>query len=76
MKVTVTKEGVLVPREYLEGLGELEGLAEVEIVRERGRVLIVPVDGEDPIHGLGSRPVRCGVKDAAERHDEYLYSAS
>lgn len=30
----------------------------------------------DPLLGLGSDPVPCGVSDASARHDVYLYGAA
>jgi hypothetical protein len=69
MKVRVTDEGVVVPREFLPGVEE------VDIRAEGGIVLVVPAGAaEDPILGLGSAPVDCGAPDASERHDRYLYT--
>jgi hypothetical protein len=31
--------------------------------------------GSDPILGLGSDPVSCGLSDASAHHDVYLYGA-
>lgn len=81
MKAKVTEEGLLVPKELLEGLGS----EEVEIIEERGRVLILPSGGslavergtgeEDPIEGLGANPVDDDITDASVNHDRYLYGA-
>lgn len=30
----------------------------------------------DPLLGLGSEPVACGVSDGSARHDVYLYGAA
>jgi hypothetical protein len=68
MKATVHKAGVLVPRRLLKGA------TTVEIRRERGWVVILPLHGrQDPIRKLGRRPVRCGVRNGAAKHDAYLY---
>ncbi len=89
MKVKVTKEGLLIPKEVAERLGS----DEVEIFEEPGRLLIVaepgtlsPGDtggrsglgagrGEDPILRLGREPVRTGSQDGSTNHDRYLYDA-
>lgn len=89
MKVKVTKEGLLIPREVTERLGS----DEVEVFEEPGRLLIIaepenlsPDDtegrsepraelGEDPILGLGRHPVRTGAGNGSIDHDSYLYGA-
>ncbi|MFO0699687.1 MAG: hypothetical protein U0236_10680 [Nitrospira sp.] len=66
----VRKTGVLVPKRLLKGA------TTVDIRRERGRVVILPLPGRhDPIRKLGRRPVRCGVPNGAVDHDAYLYDA-
>jgi len=35
--------------------------------------VIVPTTKSDPILALGQHPVDCGIADASERHDRYLY---
>ncbi len=87
MKMKVTKEGLLIPKEVTERLGS----EEVEVFEEPGRLLIVaetasPGDteihpgpvaetDEDPILGLGRKPVRTGVRDGSTDNDRYLYDA-
>ncbi|HEY0379198.1 MAG TPA: hypothetical protein VGC87_19940 [Pyrinomonadaceae bacterium] len=66
MKTKVTKEGVLVPRKFFKGIEE------VEIRKENGLVVVVPVT-DDPILQLGSQPVSDEVEDASENHDQYIY---
>ncbi len=67
MKAKVTKRGVVIPKELLEGVDE------VEIRKEDGVILVVPIVGEDPIWGLGKNPVKGGLPDASENHDRYIY---
>lgn len=69
MRVGVTAQGVLIPRHMLPGVEE------VEVRAEHGKVVVVPVAPvpDDPIVGLGSSPVDCGVEDASQNHDRYLY---
>lgn len=77
MKVKVTKDGFLIPKE----VAERPGSDEVEVFEEPGRLLIVAdtaasgdtVEGQDPILGLGSKPVHTGVRDGSTNHDRYLY---
>lgn len=85
-KAKFTKEGLLIPREVAERvLGE--GLEEVEILEEDGRLVVAaaekdgnrattePPPDEDPILGLGRNPVRTGARDGSTEHDRYLYGA-
>lgn len=68
MKAAVRKTGVLVPRRLLKGV------TTVEIRRERGRVVLLPLHGRhDPIRQLGRHPVRCGIRNGAAEHDAVLY---
>ncbi len=66
LKIKVTEQGVVVPKEFLNGIKE------VEIRQEHNRIVIVPIE-DDPILGLGSQPISDGVKDASENHDAYIY---
>ena len=68
MKAKVTKRGLVIPKEMLAGAEE------VEIRQEDHRIVISPLV-RDPILNLGKRPVECGVSDASEHHDIYLYGS-
>ena len=68
LKAKVTKRGLIVPKEMLAGAEE------VEIRKEDHRIVISPVVS-DPILNLGKHPVECGVSDASEHHDSYLYGS-
>ena len=67
MRSKVSEEGVLIPRKMLEGVDE------VDIRKEDGAILVLPVSGVDPILGLGKRPLSIDMTDASEKHDLYLY---
>ena len=67
MKTKVTEQGVLVPKQMLEGVDE------VEIRKEQNMILIVPVT-DDPILQLGRHPIACDVTDASEHHDRYIHT--
>ncbi|HST05057.1 MAG TPA: hypothetical protein VLQ48_10005 [Chloroflexia bacterium] len=67
MRTKVSKEGVLIPKNLLEGIDE------VDIRKEDGTILVVPVNGSDPILELGKHPITIDVTDASEKHDLYLY---
>jgi hypothetical protein len=84
MKVKVTDEGLLIPREVAERLGSTS----FELFEEPGRLVIVaePASSEefgsrsgaghdDPILELGRRPVHTGLRDGSTGHDRYLYGA-
>ena len=68
MKVKVTENGVIVPRELLDDAEE------VEIRKENGKVIVTPLPKVDPILGLGENPVACGAPDASEQLDRYLFA--
>jgi len=70
MKVKVTDQGVVIPKEFLEGVEE------VEIRKEDHVIVVVPTIKDDPILELGKYPVVCGAPDASEQHDRYLYSSA
>lgn len=67
MKAKVTQEGVIVPKEFLEGAEE------VEIHKEDHKIIVIPIVSHDPILDLGKHPVTCGAPDASESHDKYIY---
>lgn len=67
MKAKVTKTGVLIPKKLLKDVDE------VEIRKQNGSIVVSPIAKRDPIYSLGTRPVRCGVPDASEALDKYLY---
>jgi hypothetical protein len=66
MKTKVTEQGVVVPKKFLKGIKE------VEIRKDNGVILVVPVS-EDPILALGSQPIADEITDASQRHDRHLY---
>jgi hypothetical protein len=63
MKVNVTEQGLLIPKEFLEGIRA------VEIRRENDQIILTSTVADDPIWGLGSEPISLGIADAAEKHD-------
>jgi virulence-associated protein VagC len=67
IKTKVTQQGVRVPKRFLKGVKE------VEIRKNDGVILVVPVS-EDPILSLGTHPIADEIADASEHHDQYLYS--
>lgn len=68
MKIRVTDEGVLIPKEMLEGVQE------VDVRQEGDRVIVIPLLEEDPIWGLGSNPIHDGPTDGSTEHDRYIYN--
>ncbi len=67
MKVKVTEKGALIPRKLLKGVKE------VDIRRQNGLIIVVPVGEKDPIFNIGKNPVKLGIKDASVNHDKYIY---
>jgi hypothetical protein len=69
MKVKVTEKGALIPRKLLKGIKE------VEIHRQNGFIIVMPVGAEDPIFNIGKNPVKLGIKDGSVNHDKYIYGS-
>ena len=67
MKLKVTEQGVLIPKELL---GESQ---EVEINQEQEKIIITTIKKPHSIWDLGKNPVECEIKDGAINHDAYLY---
>lgn len=68
MRAKVTDHGVSIPKQWLEGIDE------VEIRQEKTLIVIEPVVAEDPILRLGNEPIIIDVTDASIHHDRYLTS--
>ncbi|AFY47526.1 hypothetical protein Nos7524_1654 [Nostoc sp. PCC 7524] len=69
MKVKVTEQGVVIPKEFLEGVQE------VEIRKENNLIVVITTIKDDPIFQMGINPVSCGVTDASEETDVYIYGS-
>ncbi|MFY9622611.1 MAG: hypothetical protein WAQ99_22530 [Pyrinomonadaceae bacterium] len=88
MRTKVTNEGVIIPKEWLTGISE------VDIRKQNGIIVVVPtcdqavaetrlqlsqhqtwadVPKDDPIHDFGKNPVTLDVTDASENLDRYVY---
>ena len=65
MKAKVGEQGILIPKQYLEGAEE------VDIRMEHGVIIVTPIS-KDPITQLGRRPVATDITDASEQHDKYI----
>lgn len=68
IRIPVTEQGALIPKQLLEGIRE------VEIRHQQGILLIFPVVDDDPILQLGKEPIIDSVDDASTHHDRYLYA--
>ncbi|MBH8571985.1 hypothetical protein I8752_02840 [Nostocaceae cyanobacterium CENA369] len=69
MKVKVTEQGVVIPKEFLEGVQE------VEIRKENNLIVVITTIKSDPIFEMGMNPISCGVTDASEQTDVYIYGS-
>ena len=67
MRTEVTDQGLLIPKQFLEGIKE------VEIRKEKDRILVIPIPSDDPILQLGRNPITDDVTDASVNHDRYIY---
>lgn len=68
MKAKVTEKGVLIPKRFLEGIEE------VEIRKENGFIVVVPVMTGDPVFNIGKHPIEDEITDASVNHDHYIYN--
>ncbi len=62
----ISEQGLLIPRDWLIGVEK------VEIRRKDNMITIIPVEKDDPISKLGTKPVSCGITDGSQEHDQYL----
>ncbi|HEV3049443.1 MAG TPA: hypothetical protein VGX50_04005 [Longimicrobium sp.] len=69
VRLQVTDEGVVIPREMLPNVKEVD-------LRKEGGVMVLTLlpDPDDPLWELGNDPVVCGLPDASENHDRYIYT--
>ncbi|MBI1748654.1 MAG: hypothetical protein HYR55_19015 [Acidobacteria bacterium] len=67
MRTEVTDQGLLIPKQFLEGVKE------VEIRKEKNMIIVIPLPSEDPILQLGKQPIIDDVTDASVNHDRYIY---
>ena len=68
MRTVVTEAGVMIPKELLGGVKE------VDIRKENGLIVVIPLSQTDPILEFGKHPVTCGIADASQNPDKYLYN--
>ncbi len=66
MKIKVTDKGIVIPKRLLEGVKE------VEILKQLNLLLVFPVTDEDPIYQLGVDPLTGEIDGASINHDEYI----
>ncbi len=69
MKVKVTEKGLLIPRKFLKGVKE------VDVRRQNGLIVVVPVGAKYPIFDIGKNPVKLGIRDASVNHDKYIHGS-
>ncbi len=67
MKLKVTEQGVLIPKELLGNSQE------VEIIQEKEKLIITIISKPTSIWDLGANPVESDINDGAINHDKYLY---
>ena len=62
----VTEQGLLIPREWLIGIEK------VKFFKKDNIIAIRPVEEDDPIFQLGTKPISCGITDSSQNHDNYI----
>lgn len=70
MRIAVTDQGVVIPRDWFPDVEE------VDVEKTRDAVVVRPNLVRDPILELGKNPVDCDISDGAEQHDRYLYESN
>jgi len=72
MRTRVTSQGIIIPKEWLAGISE------VEIRQENNQIIIIPIvpTSDDPLLKLGSEPIAIAITDASTNHDYYLAEGS
>ncbi len=60
-------QGLLIPIKLLEGVRE------VDILKQEDWILVAPVSSDDPVLQLGKSPIVVDERNAAENHDRYIY---
>ena len=68
MKISVSSNGVLIPKRLFKGVKE------VEVRKKQNLFTIEPTELiDDPITELGRHPIASGTINGSLNHDEYLY---
>lgn len=67
MRTKVSENGVVIPKELLEGI------TDVDIRKQNGIIVVIPAGKDDPIYDIGKDPVTLGIPDASENLDKYIY---
>ena len=68
MRTKVTEHGLVIPKRLLQGV------AEVDIQKQNGVIVVEPVSSRDPVYELGSAPIdSLEIRDASTHHDRYTY---
>ena len=68
MRTKVTEHGLVIPKHLLQGV------AEVDIQKQNGVIMVEPVSSRDPVLELGSAPIHSlEIHDASTHHDRYIY---
>ncbi|MFH1077058.1 MAG: hypothetical protein V1753_09570 [Pseudomonadota bacterium] len=70
MRIAVTDQGVVIPRDWFPDVEE------VEVEKARDAVVVRHSLAHDPILELGKNPVDCSINDGSEHHDNYLYGGN
>lgn len=72
MRARVTEQGVIIPKEWLLGISE------VELRQENDHIVVIPIiqTERDPLLSLGNNPITLDITDASVNHDKYLTEES
>ena len=70
MRITVTDQGVVIPRDWFPDVEE------VDVEKTKDAIVVKPKPARDPILELGKYPVDCDLSDGSEQHDRYLYGGN
>lgn len=72
MRARVTEQGVVIPKEWLVGISE------VELRQEHNQIVVVPIaiNEHESLLSLGNNPITLDITDASANHDKYLTEES
>lgn len=65
MRIKVSENGVLVPKDLLPGI------TEVDIRKHNGVIMVIPAGKDDPIYEIGKEPVAGGVSAPAAKLPQF-----
>lgn len=67
MKTRLTEQGIIIPKDMLVGIDEIENR------RQAGMIIVVPVSARYHIFDIDRNPIDADITDASENQNYYIY---